>query len=46
MIFAGVLFDGFSVLVLVHLFKLGRRWLRHRQLGQQMAGADWAASRR
>ena len=45
-IFAGVLFDGFSVLVLVHLAKLGRRWLRHRQLGQQMAGADWAASRR
>jgi hypothetical protein len=45
-IFAGVLFDGFSVLVLVHLFKLGRRWLRHRQLGQQMAGADWAPSRR
>jgi hypothetical protein len=45
-IFAGVLFDGVSVLVLVHLFKLGRRWTRHRRLGQQMAGADWASSRR
>ncbi len=45
-IFAGVLFDGFSVLVLVHLVKLARRWLRHRRLGQQMAGKDWAPSRR
>ena len=45
-IFGGVLFDGISVLVLVHLFKLGRRWTRHRQLGQQMASADWASSHR
>jgi hypothetical protein len=44
-IFAGVLFDGFSVLVLVHLFKLARRWLRHRQLGRPMAGANWASGR-
>jgi hypothetical protein len=44
-IFGGVLFDGFAVLVLVHLFKLARRWLRHRQLGQQMAGASWASGR-
>ena len=37
-IFAGVLFNVFGVFVLVHLFKLARRWLRHRQLGRQMAG--------
>jgi hypothetical protein len=45
-IFAGVLFDGVSVLVLLHLVKLGRRWTRHRQLGRQMASADWASSSR
>jgi len=44
-IVAGVLFDGCSVLILIHLFKLARRWLRHRQLGQQMAGANWASGR-
>ncbi len=29
-VIAGALLGGFSVLVLVHLFKLGSRWLRHR----------------
>jgi hypothetical protein len=38
-IVAGVLFNLFAVFILVHLFKLARRWLRHRQLGRQMAGA-------
>jgi len=37
-IVAGVLFNLFGVFILVHLFKLARRWLRHRQLGRQMAG--------
>ena len=37
-IFAGVLLNLFGVLILVHVFKLARRWLRHRQLGRQMAG--------
>ena len=37
-IVAGLLFNLFGVFVLVHLFKLARRWLRHRQLGRQMAG--------
>jgi hypothetical protein len=37
-IVAGVLFNIFGVLILVHLVKLARRWLRHRQLGRQMAG--------
>jgi hypothetical protein len=37
-IFAGVLLNLFGVLILVHLFKLARRWLRHRQLGRPMAG--------
>ena len=36
--FAGVLLNLFGVLILVHLFKLARRWLRHRRLGRQMAG--------
>jgi hypothetical protein len=36
-IIVGLLFDSFAVLLLVHLFKLARRWLRHRQLGGQMA---------
>jgi hypothetical protein len=30
-IIGGLLFDGFSVIVLVHLGKLARRWLQHRQ---------------
>jgi uncharacterized membrane protein (DUF373 family) len=38
MIIAGILVNIFGVLILVHLFKLARRWLRHRQLGRQMAG--------
>jgi hypothetical protein len=38
MIIAGLLFTVAGVFVLVHLFKLARRWLRHRQLGRQMAG--------
>jgi hypothetical protein len=42
-IFAGVLFDGASVLVLVHLVKLVRRWLRHYQQRRQMT--DWLPSR-
>ena len=37
-IFAGLLFSVFGVFVVIHAFKLARRWLRHRQLGQQMAG--------
>jgi hypothetical protein len=37
-IVAGVLFTSAGALILVHLFKLARRWLRHRQLGRQMAG--------
>jgi hypothetical protein len=37
-IVAGVLFNIAGVLILAHLFKLARRWLRHRQLGRQMAG--------
>ena len=37
-IVAGVLFTIAGVLILVHLFKLARRWLRHRQLGRPMAG--------
>jgi hypothetical protein len=37
-IIAGLLFNIFGVFILIHLFKLGRRWLRHRQLGRQMAG--------
>jgi hypothetical protein len=37
-IVAGLLFNLFAVFILVHLFKLARRWLRHRQLGRQMAG--------
>jgi hypothetical protein len=41
-IFLGVLFVGFSVLVLVHLVKLMRRYLRHRQ---QSRSADWLPSR-
>jgi hypothetical protein len=41
----GVLFDGFSVLVLVHLVKLGRNWLRHRQQGRQLASSGWPPSR-
>jgi hypothetical protein len=36
-IVAGVLFNLFGVFILVHLVKLARRWLRHRQLGRQMA---------
>lgn len=35
----GVLFDGFSVLVLVHLVKLGRNWLRHRQQGRPLVSS-------
>jgi hypothetical protein len=35
---AGILFNTAGVLILVHLFKLARRWLRHRQLGRPMAG--------
>jgi hypothetical protein len=38
LIFAGVLFDGAAALVLVHVIKLVRRWLRHHQQGRQMAG--------
>jgi hypothetical protein len=38
-IIGGVLFDGFAVLVLVHLVKLVRRWLRHRQQDRQLAGS-------
>ncbi len=30
-ILAGVLLDGFAVIVLIHLVKLGSRWLRHRR---------------
>jgi hypothetical protein len=41
----GVLFDGLAVLVLVHLFKLVSRWLRHRRLGRQVAGPDWRPGR-
>jgi len=37
-IIAGLLFNGFGVFILIHLVKLARRWLRHRQLGRQMAG--------
>jgi hypothetical protein len=44
-IFVGVLFGGFAAFVLVHLVKLVRRWLRHRQQGRQMAGSDWLPSR-
>ena len=40
-IFLGLLFDGFSVLVLVHLVKLGRNWLRHRQQGRPLASSGW-----
>jgi hypothetical protein len=37
-IIAGAAFNVFGVFILIHLIKLARRWLRHRQLGQQMAG--------
>jgi hypothetical protein len=37
----GLLFDGFSVLVLVHLVKLGRNWLRHRQHGRPPVTSGW-----
>jgi hypothetical protein len=43
-IVAGVLIDGFSVLVLVALVKLVPRWLRHRRLGQALAGAPAAGA--
>jgi hypothetical protein len=43
-IIAGVLLDGFAVLVLVHLVKLVSRWLRHRQQGQRVAASDWRPS--
>lgn len=33
----GLLFDGFCVLVLVHLVKLARNWLRHRRQGRPLA---------
>jgi hypothetical protein len=42
-IFAGVLFDGAAVLVLVHLVKLVRRRLRHYQQRRQMT--DWLPGR-
>jgi hypothetical protein len=35
----GALFDGFSVLVLIHLVKLGRNWLRNRQRGWPLASS-------
>jgi hypothetical protein len=38
LIFVGVLFDGAAALVLVHVVKLVRRWLRHRQQARQLAG--------
>jgi hypothetical protein len=44
-IVAGVLLDGFAVLVLVHVVKLARRWLRHHQQGQRTAGSDWLPGR-
>jgi hypothetical protein len=44
-IILGVLFVSFSALVLVHLVKLVRRWLRHRQQVRQLAGSDWLPSR-
>jgi len=37
-IIAGAAFDVFSVFILIHLVKLARRRLRHRQLGRRMAG--------
>ena len=37
-IVAGLLLNLFGVFILVHLVKLARRWLRHRQLGRSMAG--------
>jgi hypothetical protein len=43
MIFAGVLFDGFAVFILVHLFKLVRRWVRQYQQRRQMT--DWRPGR-
>jgi hypothetical protein len=44
-IIAGVLLDGLSVLVLVHLVKLVPRWLRHRRQGRGMAGSDSLSAR-
>jgi hypothetical protein len=44
-IFLGVLFDGFSVLALVHLVKLGRNWLRHRRHRRPLASSGWPQSR-
>src|SRR3984957_16735020 len=45
-IVAGVLFTITGVFILVHLFKLARRWLRHRQLGRQMSGVTRLPGRR
>jgi hypothetical protein len=41
LIVAGILFDGWAVLILVHMVKLVRRWLRAHQQGRQMTGSDW-----
>jgi hypothetical protein len=45
LIVAGVLFDSFSALVLVHMVKLARHWLRHHQHGGRMPGSDWLPGR-
>jgi hypothetical protein len=37
-IVAGAAFNVFGVFILIHLVKLARRWLRHRQVGRPMAG--------
>jgi hypothetical protein len=40
LIIAGVLCDGFAVLVLAHVVKLTRRWLQHHQQGRRVAGSN------
>ena len=45
LIVAGVLLDGFSVIVLVHVVKLARRWRRHLRPGPPTADSGWRPGR-
>jgi hypothetical protein len=44
-IVAGVLLDGFAVLVLLALVRLVRRWIRHRRQSRQMVSSAWPPNR-